>query len=144
MIATEPLADDVWDEIGIEHGQTFSDYRHLLIYGQRTADNRFAFGGRGASYHWGSTVDPAYERVDQVFEHLHGALRDLFPAVGDARVTHRWGGPLGDRPRLARHRELQPEDRRRLRGRVRRRRAVDDEPRRSHAGRPRAGSRHAS
>ena len=48
MIATEPLGDDVWDEIGIDHGQTFSDYRHLLIYGQRTADNRFAFGGRGA------------------------------------------------------------------------------------------------
>ena len=56
MIATEPLADDVWDEIGIEHGQTFSDYRHLLIYGQRTADNRFAFGGRGARYHWGSAI----------------------------------------------------------------------------------------
>ena len=95
MIATEPLADDVWDEIGIEHGQTFSDYRHLLIYGQRTADNRFAFGGRGARYHWGSTVDPAYERVGEVFDRLHGALRDLFPAVGDARITHRWGGPLG-------------------------------------------------
>jgi glycine/D-amino acid oxidase-like deaminating enzyme len=95
MIATEPLADDVWDEIGIEHGQTFSDYRHLLIYGQRTADNRFAFGGRGARYHWGSTVDPAYERVGDVFDRLNGALRDLFPAVGDARITHRWGGPLG-------------------------------------------------
>ena len=27
MIATEPLEDEVWDEIGIEHGQTFSDYR---------------------------------------------------------------------------------------------------------------------
>ena len=43
------------------------------IYGQRTADNRFAFGGRGANYHWGSAVDPAFERVDQVFEHLHAA-----------------------------------------------------------------------
>lgn len=95
MIATEPLDDDVWDEIGIDHGQTFSDYRHLLIYGQRTADNRFAFGGRGARYHWGSTVDPSYERVDDVFDHLSATLRALFPAVGDARVTHRWGGPLG-------------------------------------------------
>ncbi|WP_448003981.1 NAD(P)/FAD-dependent oxidoreductase [Agromyces bauzanensis] len=95
MIATEPLPDDVWDEIGIEHGQTFSDYRHLLVYGQRTADNRFAFGGRGARYHWGSAVDPAFERVERVFEHLHQALRDLFPAARDTRVTHRWGGPLG-------------------------------------------------
>ncbi|WP_448809467.1 NAD(P)/FAD-dependent oxidoreductase [Agromyces bauzanensis] len=95
MIATEPLSDDAWEEIGIEHGQTFSDYRHLLVYGQRTADNRFAFGGRGARYHWGSTVDPSFEHVDGVFEHLHATLRDLFPAVGAARVTHRWGGPLG-------------------------------------------------
>ncbi|MGW4927729.1 NAD(P)/FAD-dependent oxidoreductase [Agromyces sp. NPDC004153] len=95
MIATEPLDDAVWDAIGIDHGQTFSDYRHLLIYGQRTADNRFAFGGRGARYHWGSSVDPSYERVDDVFEHLQDALRDLFPAVGNARITHRWGGPLG-------------------------------------------------
>jgi glycine/D-amino acid oxidase-like deaminating enzyme len=95
MIATEPLSDDVWDEIGIDHGQTFSDYRHLLIYGQRTADNRFAFGGRGAGYHWGSALDPAFERVDRVFDHLRQSLQDLFPAVGDARVTHQWGGPLG-------------------------------------------------
>jgi glycine/D-amino acid oxidase-like deaminating enzyme len=95
MIATEPLSDGVWEEIGIEHGQTFSDYRHLLIYGQRTADNRFAFGGRGARYHWGSAVDPAFERDDQVFRHLHQALVDLFPAARDAGVTHRWGGALG-------------------------------------------------
>ncbi|MRG61462.1 FAD-dependent oxidoreductase [Agromyces sp. CFH 90414] len=95
MIATEPLADDVWDEIGIEHGQTFSDYRHLLVYGQRTADNRFAFGGRGARYHWGSRLSPASEQDDRVFSHLRATLGELFPAVGDARVTHRWGGPLG-------------------------------------------------
>ena len=95
MIATEPLPEDVWNDIGIAHGETFSDYRHLLVYGQRTADNRFAFGGRGARYHWGSAVDPAFERVDEVFAHLHRALRELFPAVGDARITHRWGGPLG-------------------------------------------------
>ena len=95
MIATEPLDDAVWEEIGIEHGQTFSDYRHLLIYGQRTADNRIAFGGRGARYHWGSAVDPAFERAAEVFEHLRRALCDLFPAAGGARITHRWGGPLG-------------------------------------------------
>lgn len=95
MIATEPLPDAVWDEIGIAHGQTFSDYRHLLVYGQRTADNRFAFGGRGAHYHFGSAVDVRFERSDSVFTHLRRTLGELFPAVGDAEVTHRWGGPLG-------------------------------------------------
>jgi glycine/D-amino acid oxidase-like deaminating enzyme len=95
MIATEPLADSFWDEIGIEHGMTFTDYRHLLIYGQRTADNRFAFGGRGARYHWGSVIRPEFDRAPRVFEHLRRALVDLFPAAKDAKVTHRWGGPLG-------------------------------------------------
>jgi glycine/D-amino acid oxidase-like deaminating enzyme len=95
MIATEPLSDASWREIGIDHGQTFTDFRHLLIYGQRTADNRFAFGGRGARYHWGSSIRPEYDRVPRVFEHLRKTLIDLFPQAADVAVTHRWGGPLG-------------------------------------------------
>ncbi len=95
MIATEPLPDATWQELGIEHGQTFTDYRHLLVYGQRTADNRIAFGGRGARYHWGSAIRPEYDRVPAVFEHLRRTLGELFPAIGDVEVTHRWGGPLG-------------------------------------------------
>jgi glycine/D-amino acid oxidase-like deaminating enzyme len=66
-----------------------------VIYGQRTADNRFAFGGRGARYHWGSAIRPQYDRVQRVFDHLRRTLGELFPAIGDAAVTHRWGGPLG-------------------------------------------------
>ena len=95
MIATEPLPDAFWEEIGIGHGQTFTDFRHLLIYGQRTADNRFAFGGRGARYHWGSAIRESFDRVPSVFDHLRRSLGELFPSIGDARVTHRWGGPLG-------------------------------------------------
>ena len=95
MIATEPLSDAVWRSIGIEHGQTFTDYRHLLVYGQRTADNRFAFGGRGARYHWGSSIRAEYDRAPRVFDHLLASLVDLFPEVAGVRVTHRWGGPLG-------------------------------------------------
>jgi glycine/D-amino acid oxidase-like deaminating enzyme len=95
MIATEPLPDAFWDGIRIAHGQTFADFRHLVIYGQRTADNRFAFGGRGARYHWGSAIKASYDRVPRVFEHLRRTLVDLFPEARDAAVTHTWGGPLG-------------------------------------------------
>lgn len=95
MIATEPIPDATWRELGIEHGQTVTDHRHLLVYGQRTADDRFAFGGRGARYHWGSAIRPGYDRDPRVFEHLRRALRELFPAIGDPEITHRWGGPLG-------------------------------------------------
>lgn len=95
MIATEPLPAAFWDEVGIAHGQTFTDYRHLLVYGQRTADDRIAFGGRGARYHWGSAIRPEFDRDERVFEHLRRALGELFPATRDAAITHRWGGPLG-------------------------------------------------
>lgn len=95
MIATQPLGEAVWAELGIEHGQTFSDGRHLVIYGQRTADNRIAFGGRGARYHWGSAVRPAYDRVPRVFDHLVGTLHELFPALPNLTIEHAWGGPLG-------------------------------------------------
>lgn len=95
MIATEPLPDEVWERIGIEHGQTFADFRHLIVYGQRTADNRIAFGGRGARYHLGSAIHTSYDRSPRVRDHLVRTLGELFPAVAGVRITHHWGGPLG-------------------------------------------------
>lgn len=95
MVATQPLDDSVWDAMGIAHGQTFSDGRHLVIYGQRTADNRIAFGGRGARYHWGSAIREQYDRVERVFEHLAATLHELFPQLPALEIQHAWGGPLG-------------------------------------------------
>jgi len=95
MIATAPLPESVWDEIGLASRPTFSDLRHLIIYGQRTADGRFAFGGRGAPYHLGSAVRPSFDRVPAVFAALRRTLAELFPVLGDVEVTHGWGGPIG-------------------------------------------------
>ena len=95
MIATEPLDDGFWKEAGLAERETFSDHRHLVIYGQRTADGRIAFGGRGAPYHFGSSVRPGFDRDGRVHDGLQRTLVDLFPALADARITHRWGGPVG-------------------------------------------------
>lgn len=95
MIATEPLPDDVWDGIGLESRPTFADFRNLIIYGQRTADGRFAFGGRGAPYHFGSSIAKAYDVDDDVHRELIRVLTELFPQLADVSVTHRWGGALG-------------------------------------------------
>jgi len=94
MIATEPLPDDVFTQIGWRGGETVTDARHLIVYAQRTADDRIAFGGRGAPYHYGSRIRDAYDHHPATFRALREALTDLFPAVGGARITHRWGGPL--------------------------------------------------
>ncbi len=94
MVATEPLPEETWREIGLEDRPTFTDARHLIIYGQRTEDGRIAFGGRGAPYHFGSRVDPAYDAEPAVFDDLERTLRDLLPQLRGVRFTHRWGGPL--------------------------------------------------
>ncbi|ROO51658.1 glycine/D-amino acid oxidase-like deaminating enzyme [Micromonospora sp. Llam0] len=96
MIATEPLPDETWARIGLARRETFSDFRHLIIYGQRTADGRLAFGGRGAPYHFRSRVRPEYDRDPRVFTALRRTLGELFPVLGDAvPVARTWGGPLG-------------------------------------------------
>ena len=94
MIATEPLSDAFWAEAGLAHRETFSDHRHLIIYGQRTEDGRLAFGGRGAPYHFASAVRPSYDVAPDVHASLRSTLVELFPALREASVTHAWGGPL--------------------------------------------------
>jgi glycine/D-amino acid oxidase-like deaminating enzyme len=95
VIATEPLPDTVWDSIGLRDRETFTDHRHLIVYGQRTVDGRLVFGGRGAPYHFRSAVAPDFDRDPRVFAALWSTLRAMFPALRTAHVTHAWGGVLG-------------------------------------------------
>jgi glycine/D-amino acid oxidase-like deaminating enzyme len=95
MLATDPLPQSVWEQIGLARRQTFADFRHLIIYGQRTADDRIAFGGRGAPYHFGSSIKPEYDREPRVHAELKRVLAELFPVLRDVKVTHTWGGALG-------------------------------------------------
>ena len=95
VIATEPLPPGTWEQIGLARRETFTDQRHLIVYGQRTADDRLVFGGRGAPYHFGSRVSPRFEHEPRVFAALRATLVDLLPVLHDVRVTHAWGGALG-------------------------------------------------
>jgi len=94
MLATQPLPPSFWDEVGLAERETFTDFRHLIIYGQRTADDRLAFGGRGAPYHAGSRIRPGYDREPRVFADLHRVLRTMFPALPARPPAYTWGGPL--------------------------------------------------
>lgn len=94
IVATEPLPASFWAGAGLARGETFSDHRHLIVYGQRTADDRLVFGGRGAPYHAGSRIEPGFDREPAVFAALRRTLVDLFPAVRGHAFTHAWGGPL--------------------------------------------------
>ena len=95
MLATEPLPDDFWAEVGWSGRETLSDDRRLIIYAQRTADGRIAMGGRGAPYRLGSRIRPRHEQARGVHDLIRHSLVELFPGLADARITHRWGGVLG-------------------------------------------------
>jgi glycine/D-amino acid oxidase-like deaminating enzyme len=95
VIATEPLPESVWADIGLRERETFTDFRNLIIYGQRTVDGRLVFGGRGAPYHFRSAISPGFDREPRVFAALWSTLTAMFPAVRSAHVTHAWGGVLG-------------------------------------------------
>jgi glycine/D-amino acid oxidase-like deaminating enzyme len=92
MLATEPLDDAIWSQIGWRGCETVADQRHLFTYCQRTADGRVAIGGRGARYRMGSAICASDERSPTVHAELEQTLRAWFPAAAHAAVTHRWAG----------------------------------------------------
>lgn len=94
MIATEPLPEEVWKEIGLAGRETFADPRRIVVYGQRTADGRIAFGTRGP-YFYGSGIRDRFDPGNPFFARVRSTLESFFPILRDFAVTHRWGGPLG-------------------------------------------------
>ena len=42
-----------------------------------------------------AAVRPSFDQVPAVFGALRRTLGEVFPALGDVKVTHTWGGPLG-------------------------------------------------
>jgi glycine/D-amino acid oxidase-like deaminating enzyme len=94
MVATEPLSDEVWEQLGWKGHEVFADQRHLIFYTCRTEDGRIAIGGRGAPYHFDSRLSEDYTRNATVHDRLCELLHALFPQIGEFRVTHRWGGAI--------------------------------------------------
>ena len=95
MVATEPIPSHIWSEIGWSNRETFADGRNMVTYAQRTADNRIAFGGRGAPYHLGSRISPKFDVNEKIHDQLRETVRETFPLLGDVKFTHQWGGPIG-------------------------------------------------
>lgn len=93
VLATEPLPASVWGELGLANRETFGDWRRVVIYGQRTADDRLVLGGRGVYYFRSERRDdvpPDEPRLARV----RALLPELFPVLRDVRITHSWGGPM--------------------------------------------------
>ncbi|MEZ5168786.1 MAG: FAD-dependent oxidoreductase, partial [Acidimicrobiales bacterium] len=66
----------------------------MVVYGQRTDDDRIAFGGRGVPYVFGSGIRAEVEKDRRAHDLIHRTLIEIFPALEGVKVTHEWGGVL--------------------------------------------------
>lgn len=102
LIATEPLPEDVWAGIGLARGQSFSEFSRQVTYGQRTADNRLAFGARGG-YQFGGKLRTDFTLTEAEEGLRRYLLGEIFPQLKGVKITHRWGGNLGMSRRFQPH-----------------------------------------
>jgi glycine/D-amino acid oxidase-like deaminating enzyme len=94
VTATEPLPPEIWKEIGLERRETFGDGRRVVIYGQRTLDDRLVFGGRGG-YYFGSARKNTVPRTEARLAGVIDLVPQLFPMLKPFRITHAWTGAMG-------------------------------------------------
>lgn len=95
VIATEPIDDATWAEIGLPDRELFELNLVLLGYGHRTTDGRIVWGGLGAPTWWNGRVPPSPMVDQRAADRLRRSLVELFPALEGIAVTHHWGGVMG-------------------------------------------------
>ncbi|RYC12528.1 NAD(P)/FAD-dependent oxidoreductase [Nocardioides zhouii] len=95
IVATAPLTDAQWREIGWSGAELLGDEAHAYCYAQRTADGRIAMGGRGVPYRFRSRTDVDGRTQDWTVESLRSTLTTLFPSLAGVAIDHAWCGVLG-------------------------------------------------
>ena len=102
IVATEPLSEELWAGIGLQHGQAFSESSRQVTYGQRSRDNRLVFGARGG-YRFGGRLRSDFNLTEDERGLRRYLFSELFPQLKDVRITHAWGGNLGMARRFQPH-----------------------------------------
>lgn len=97
MIVTDPINEDLWQEIGWPSATLVGDKAHAFMYAQRTADGRIALGGRGVPYRYGSRTDRRGITQRRTVRLLREVLHSMFPVTTRVGIAHAWCGVLGVR-----------------------------------------------
>ena len=95
IVLTEPLETATWTSIGWQQHELLSSQRFSVDYLSRTPDGRILFGGRGAPYHFGSRIRPAFDSHGPTHSLLRDQLVSWFPQLAYVGISHAWGGPVG-------------------------------------------------
>jgi glycine/D-amino acid oxidase-like deaminating enzyme len=95
QIATPPLPDAVWREVGWGAHELFGDFDNAYCYCQRTRDGRITVGARGVPYRFGSAIDTNGEPDAETIRRLTETLYRHFPSAKPFGIDHAWCGVLG-------------------------------------------------
>jgi glycine/D-amino acid oxidase-like deaminating enzyme len=94
VLATEPLTDQQWDDLGWRGGQGISDGGNQFHYYRTTSDHRLVWGGYDALYYYGSDLSPSRNRRASTERMLADHLFSTFPQLKGARFSHAWAGAI--------------------------------------------------
>ncbi len=89
---TEPLDEDLWDEIGWRNRECVASNRYHVDYLQRTEDGRILFGSRGAPYIYGGPIADRYDHHQPTYDAIRRYVEEWFPMLRGVGFTHDWGG----------------------------------------------------
>lgn len=97
VLATEPLTDRQWDDLGWAGDYGISDAGNQFHYYRTTSDRRIIWGGYDALYYYGSDLSPHRARREQTERALAEHFFATFPQLagaGGVRFSHAWAGAI--------------------------------------------------
>lgn len=94
MIATAPIPEHLWRDIGWAGRETVGDTAHGFFYAQRTVDDRIAIGGRSVPYRFASRTDDDGRVPQRTIGALTAVLHSLLPQIRHIPIAHAWCGVL--------------------------------------------------
>lgn len=93
IVATEPLSEALWKDIGLDNGEVFSEFSRVVSYAHRSADQRLVFGARG-SYLYGAALENDARLSTEGIKLRRTLMTKLLPQLEGVNITHAWAGNL--------------------------------------------------
>lgn len=98
IVATEPLSEAVWAQIGWEGREGIEDSRSHIHFYRRTHDGRLLFGGTDNIIPFMGRIDKSHDRNERCFARLRRAITTVFPQLASVAIDYRWGGAFAMTP----------------------------------------------
>ncbi|MGH8058216.1 MAG: NAD(P)/FAD-dependent oxidoreductase, partial [Candidatus Entotheonellia bacterium] len=93
-LATEPLADAVFDAMGWATRTPFYTLDLPYLWGRATADGRAVIGAGLVGHGDVENARVDSDEARHLFDGLERRIPGLHPALHEVRITHRWMGPI--------------------------------------------------